>query len=226
MPRAKKAYQKIPDRQDFDPDEWGNIELPGITDEQLRKTNWNLKPTQAQKLHHSRLMSGRKWTKTHRKKISKSNKKPKPFTTCKFCGVKSSTSNFKKYKHGISLDVCKENKKNQWIRVKGVRNDIIKKREELLGRADESLWFKVSVLQFAKLLDKVGEIKEKKISALALAKKFNCNKAVIYKIQRNIVDWDRVKKCRKLLIDQKKLKSIDKIIAQTLKKLNKGVYLG
>ena len=29
------------DREDFDPNEWGNIELPGLTDEELHSKNWN-----------------------------------------------------------------------------------------------------------------------------------------------------------------------------------------
>jgi hypothetical protein len=29
------------DREDFDPNEWGNIPLPGMTDEELHSKNWN-----------------------------------------------------------------------------------------------------------------------------------------------------------------------------------------
>ena len=30
------------DREDFDPNEWGNIELPGLSDDELHSKNWNI----------------------------------------------------------------------------------------------------------------------------------------------------------------------------------------
>ena len=99
---AKKSKLEVPDREEHDPNEWGNILLPGLSDEELRKTNWYLKKTQAQKDHQSKKIKGSKRTESHKKSISKAQKeKPKPFGKCKFCGTKASTSNLKKHQHNI-----------------------------------------------------------------------------------------------------------------------------
>ena len=40
--RTASAIADAPEREDFDAMEWGNIELPGLSDEKLYSTNWNL----------------------------------------------------------------------------------------------------------------------------------------------------------------------------------------
>ena len=68
------------DREDFDPNEWGNIPLPGMTDEELHSKNWNRitavkeaykdpKLRQAQRLK----WLGRKHKKSSIKKIKNAN---------------------------------------------------------------------------------------------------------------------------------------------------------
>lgn len=42
---------------DFNPDEWGNIELPGMSDEKLHSTNWNRVTAGKENKHNAKLIS-------------------------------------------------------------------------------------------------------------------------------------------------------------------------
>jgi len=43
-----------------DDQEWGNIQLPGLSDEKLHSTNWNLVKTEQEK-EHLRAMANKQW---------------------------------------------------------------------------------------------------------------------------------------------------------------------
>ena len=44
------------DREDFDPNEWGNIELPGLSDEELHSKNWNKVDANRLKANDSKIL--------------------------------------------------------------------------------------------------------------------------------------------------------------------------
>ena len=172
-------------------------------------------------------MKGRIMSHDHREQISRSSKgRAKTQGRCRFCGIQASLINLQKHGHNQSAEQCANLRKNTVKRKHhGISRAELEYRLSVWGSAAQGDHWALKWLQYVRLRPHQQKIKKRQQSAPAFARLFDVNKALIFDIQRNRVDWKRVALLETYLTKHKRLHLVEQWLKQAQQSGDKYVWV-